>query len=119
VVTTGSEALARAIAAWNAGDHDRYLELYASEVVLHSGSMGEAVGIDAVRAMYQPVWDTYESRIEIDDLIGEADAVACRYRWIATERATGGSFTVPGITVLHFTGDRCTERWDLEGSAGP
>jgi hypothetical protein len=27
-----------------------------------------------------------------------------------------GEVVVPGVTIMHFTNGRCTERWDIEGT---
>jgi hypothetical protein len=34
----------------------------------------------------------------------------------AVDRTSGKPFTVPGVTIMHFSGDRVAERWDFEGS---
>ncbi|MGH2463674.1 MAG: nuclear transport factor 2 family protein [Candidatus Limnocylindria bacterium] len=111
---SSGKLLESAIAAWNRGDHDAYMELYHDDVVLHT-ARGELRGAASVRAMYDDVWAAYQSRLEIDDLIADDPRVACRYRWIASDKSSSKSFSVPGITILHFDSGQCVERWDLEG----
>jgi len=112
--SASGQLLESAIAAWNRGDHDAYMQLYHGDIVLHAGR-GELRGAAMVRAMYDAVWAAYDSQLEIDDLIADGARVACRYRWIASDKSSGKSFTVPGITILHFENGQCVERWDLEG----
>ena len=116
-MSEGLRALERAVTAWNESDRNQYLELYADDVVLHSGSMGESHGVREVKAKYRMVWSAYDSRLEVDELFSEGNSVACRYRWIATEKVSGKAFSVQGMTILHFAGEKCVERWDLEFKA--
>jgi hypothetical protein len=109
-VSEQTRALERAVAAWNEGDQPRYLALDAADAMLHSGSMGESRGVDDIRREYEMVWSRYDSRLELDDVFGDGDKVACRYRWIATKKLSGDAFTVPGVSIFHFAGGQCVER---------
>ncbi len=113
--TDNQDVLRRAIDYWNAGDLDGYLGLYASDVVLHSVPPGFPAGVEGVKKMYSGMWASYPgSTIEIEDLFGDGDKVACRYRVQATHQATREDVTFTGITILHFSGGRCAERWDFD-----
>ncbi len=104
--------LAQAIDDWNNDNLPEYLKLYDAGVVLH----GLSPGIDSVRAMYEGIWAAYPgSRLTLEDVVAEDDKVACRYTWRAKSADTGDVITMPGITILHFRGGRCVERWDFEG----
>ncbi len=110
--------LAEAIARWNNGDLDGYLQLYSPKVRL-SGYAGVEPGIDSVRTFYRALWDAFpRSRITIEDLIGSGDRIACRFVMSGRHDgafqglpATGREFTLPGITILRFEDGRCVERW--------
>jgi predicted ester cyclase len=107
--------LRRAIENWNAGNLDAYLELYAPNVVLHSVPPGFPAGVEGVKRMYQGMWSSYPgSTIQIEDLFGEGQSVACRYTVRATHEATGEQVTFIGMTILHFSDGKCVERWDMD-----
>lgn len=107
--------LQRAIENWNAGNLDAYLELYAPNVVLHSVPPDFPAGIQGVKKMYQGMWSSLPgSTIKIDDLLAEGDKVACRYTFQAKHPGTGEAITYHGITILHFSGGKCFERWDID-----
>lgn len=109
------EALQRAIDQWNRGNLDGYLELYAPEIVLHSVPPGFPAGVEGVKKMYSGMWSTYPgSTIQIDDLFGEGEKVACRYTVRASHHSSGGQVTFTGVTILHFADGRCVERWDID-----
>jgi predicted ester cyclase len=108
-----AQTLATAVAAWNRGDLDGYLELYDPEINLH----GLAPGIDNVRSMYRGMFAYYPgSQLTIDDVLVDADKLACRYTVRGTNRKSGEELVLPGVTIMHFRDDRVIERWDFEGS---
>ncbi len=105
--------LEAAVAHWNAGRLDDYLGLYSPDVRLH----GLQPGLDAVRAMYQEVWGAFPgSQLVLEDVIVEGERLACRYTWRARSAETGEPVETPGLTIMHFGGGRCSERWDFEGT---
>lgn len=109
------DVLRRAIDNWNAGSLDAYLELYATNVVLHSVPPDFPPGIEGVKKMYNGMWSSFPgSTIEIDDLFGEGDRVACRYTAHATHQATREQVVFRGITILQFSNGKCVERWDID-----
>lgn len=113
--TDNKAVLRRAIEEWNAGHLDSYLDLYASNVVLHSVPPGFPAGVEGVRKVYQGMWSAYPgSTIRIDDLFGDGAKVACRYTVQATHHATREDVTFEGITILHFSDGKCMERWDVD-----
>ncbi len=107
--------LRRAIEKWNEGNLDAYLELYAHSVVLHSVPEDFPAGVEGVRKMYEGMWSSYPgSLIQIDDLLGEGQKVACRYTVQAAHGDTHEEVTFAGITILHFADGKCVERWDFD-----
>ena len=110
--TENAQALERAVAAWNRGDLNVYLDLYDADVVLH----GLPRGIAGVRSMYEGVWRAYpNSSLTLDDVIVQGEKLACRYTWRATDPKTNEPFVTPGVTIMHFAAGKCRERWDFEG----
>ncbi len=114
----GIQALERARNHWNAGSLEGYLELYDEAAVLH-GYPGVGPGMPGIRGFYQGFWQAFPgSRLELDDVFASGDRVTCRFHVDGRHDgpfqglpATGRSFSVPGITILRFSGDRCVERW--------
>lgn len=113
-------ALSRAVEHWNAGDLERYLELYAPEIVMH-GIPGLPPGMAGVRGYYEALAVAFPgSRIELDDVMVEGEKVACRFRLCGRHDgpfqgvpASGRDVVISGITILGFRGERCVERWTV------
>lgn len=114
----GLAALTRARGEWNAGNLDGYLRLYRDDAVLH-GYPGVEPGIDSIRGFYTGFLTAFPgARLEFEDTFAVGDKVVCRF--IVKGRhagpfqglpATQREFSIPGITILRFEGDRCVERW--------
>lgn len=117
--------LERAISHWNRGDLDGYLRLYHPEVTLH-GYQGVEPGIAGVKQFYQGFWSAFPgSQIALDDMVVEGNRLACRFTLTARNDGsfmglppTGKAITLPGITILHFAGDQCIERWSQSDFLG-
>lgn len=106
-------ALLRAVENWNRGDLNAYMELYDENIVLHRVPH-DLTGKGAVQTSYEGMWRMFPgSRITLEDAITEGDKVACRYTVDAT-RADGRGISMFGVTILHFSKEKCVERWDLE-----
>ena len=113
VVHDNATALATAVAAWNRGDLDGYLELYDPQILLH----GLEPGIDSVRAMYRGMFAFYPgSQLTLEDVLVDGDRLACRYTVRGTNRKTREELVLPGVTIMHFRDGLVVERWDFEGT---
>ncbi len=116
-------ALERARQQWNAGNLEGYLQLYASDVVLH-GYAGVEPGLASVRQHYQAFWAAFPGvQLVFEDVFAIADRMACRFVVHATHHGpfqgippTGKQITVPGITILRFSEGKCVERWSQADS---
>lgn len=114
----GTAALQRAVARWNAGDLEGYLQLYAEDAVLH-GYAGVGPGLPNIRGFYQAFFAAFpNATLRLEDLIPAGDTVTCRFTVSGTHQgpfqglpATHRTFSVPGITILRFAGGKCVERW--------
>jgi steroid delta-isomerase-like uncharacterized protein len=110
-------ALERARTAWNAGDLDGYLELYAPDIELH-GYAPEPLGRDEVRAFYGGIFAAFPGcQLAFHEVLVDGDAATIRFTlhgrhdgpFLGVE-PTGRRIAVPGITVLHFRDGRCAIR---------
>jgi steroid delta-isomerase-like uncharacterized protein len=109
----------RAIAEWNKGDLDSYLQMYDPSVVIH-GIPGVEPGIESAKKFYQGFHRAFpDTQILLEDLFTRADKLACRFTVSGTHKAefmgipaTGKFIKVTGITILKFFAGKCTERWN-------
>jgi steroid delta-isomerase-like uncharacterized protein len=114
----GSSALQQAVARWNAGDLEGYLQLYADDAVLH-GYAGLGPGLANIRGFYQAFLAAFpDARLQLEDVIPAGDTVTCRFTLSGTHQgpfqglpATQRAFSIPGITILRFQAGKCVERW--------
>jgi predicted ester cyclase len=124
-MSTPQDALAAARASWNAGDLDGYLSLYDERIRLH-GYSPEAMDKDQVRGFYTAIFAAFDSpQLDFHEVLW--DGTACTIRFTMTGRhvgefmgvgATGVDIALPGITILHFDGDRVVERFSQADMLG-
>jgi steroid delta-isomerase-like uncharacterized protein len=123
-VQQNEAALMRAVQAWNAGDVDSYMELYADNIKLHAGTY-DFPDKKAVEGMYKEFHAaTSDLRLDIHETFGDGDRLAVRYtvNGIHTGELmgippTGREISMTGITIMHFEDGRVVERWDSDDSA--
>lgn len=116
-------ALMGAVDAWNAGDVDTYMQLYADDIKLHAGTH-DFPDKSAVESMYKAFHAaTSGLRLEIHETFGVDDKLAVRYTVRGTHSGelmgippSGGEISMTGITIMHFKGERVFERWDSDDS---
>jgi predicted ester cyclase len=118
-MSDNSIRLDAALAAWNAGDLDGYLELYDPEIRLH-GYTPEPMSKDEVRGFYAGLWASFPNpQLTIEDTIEAGDTIVLRF--VMTGRhdgdfngvpPTGVNIVLPGITILRFgAAGTVVERW--------
>ena len=122
---TPREALSAAKDSWNAGDLDGYLRLYDESIRLH-GYSPEPMDKTQVRAFYEGIFSAFGSaQLDFEEVLWEGDA--CTIRFTMTGRhvgefmgvpATGTEIALPGITILHFDGERVIERFSQADMLG-
>ena len=124
--TTDHEAaLLAAVARWNAADLDGYLQLYDEDIRLH-GYSPEPLDKPAVRDFYAGIFAAFPGcRLTIDETLTDGDRLCCRFTLTGRHDGdflgvpgTGTPITLPGITILHFRGGRCVERWSTADLLG-
>ena len=124
-MTAAQDTLAAAHASWNAGDLDGYLELYDDRIRLR-GYSPDSMGKAEVRGFYAATFAAFDSpQLEFHEVLW--DGAACTIRFTMTGRhvgefmgvpATGNDIALPGITILHFEGQRVVERFSQADMLG-
>lgn len=119
------QALSAALDRWNAGDLDGYLSLYDEGIRLH-GYSPEPMDKVQARAFYEQIFRAFGTpKLEFHEVLWDGEA--CTIRFTMTGRhvgefmgvpATGTSIALPGITILHFRGGRCVERFSQADMLG-
>jgi predicted ester cyclase len=119
-MSTQRDAFDRAVAAWNAGDLERYLELYDERIALH-GYSSEPLGKTEVREYYEAIFAALSHNVlEIHDVVEDEAQLGCRFTMHGTHTGelagvapTGRRIAQPGITILVFDGARVIERYSV------
>jgi hypothetical protein len=111
-----------AVAAWNAGDLDRYLTLYHDSIRLH-GYSPEPMGKAEVEAFYRMIFATLGGtdgavRLELGPIAEMSDRVALPFVMSGRHSgpfmgfpATGREFRMHGVTIMQFAAGKVVERW--------
>jgi predicted ester cyclase len=102
---------------------NNYFHLYSDDVIVH-GYQGIEPGLESVKQFYRAFWKVFpDARVVAQDLIGEGDKLVARYTITGTLHgdfmgvvAAGQRIELPGISILHFRGGRCFERWACSDS---
>lgn len=123
-VQQNEAALMRAVKAWNSGDVDSYMELYAESIRLHAGTY-DFPDKQAVDGMYKGFHAAMSDlRLDIHETFGDGERLAARYTVTGTHTGelmgippTGREISMTGITIMHFEDGRVVERWDSDDSA--
>lgn len=119
------DALSAAQSSWNAGDLDAYLALYDEGISLH-GYSPAPMDKTQVRAFYEAIFRAFDRpRLDFHETLWDGDA--CTVRFTMSGRhvgefmgvpPTGTDIVLPGITILHFEGDRVVERFSQADMLG-
>lgn len=125
-----ADRLVTAIARWNAGNLDGYLDLYDPAIRLH-GYSPEPMDKAAVTGFYQMLWASFPTapgqppRLEVIEPFGASAQMCCRFVMSGVHSgafmgvpATGRSILLSGITVLRFEAGRVVERWSSADMLG-
>lgn len=108
---------------WNRGDLSGYLSLYDDGIKLH-GYAPEPMGKAQVKAFYELVMASLGEdsggppALAFHEVLTDGDLYCCRFTMSGVHRgpflgvpATGRRYSIGGITVMRFAGDRVVERW--------
>ncbi|MGI5525286.1 ester cyclase [Micromonospora sp. CA-259024] len=116
---TNTDIVYRFVAAFNDRDPGAYDALVRSDVVDHHLPPGLPAGAEGVKLFVTGLWQTFDARIIVDDIVASEDLVACRWTFTGTHigdfngiAGTGRTFSVPIMTFDRFVGGRIAERWE-------
>jgi predicted ester cyclase len=121
---THRSVLRAAVDAFNApDDRQRYLDLYAPEVVLHGYPRG-VEGWEGARSFYTQLWAAFpDARLSVEDVIESDDELVARYSLSGVQArdfygtpVTGAETNIAGITWMRFDGPRVVEVWQASGT---
>jgi hypothetical protein len=123
-------AVERARQAWNRGDLTGYLSLYDEKIRLH-GYSPEPMGKAAVRSFYESITaalgesEREPPRLVFHEVMTDGDLYSCRFTMSGVHRgpfmgvpASGKPYTIDGITIMRFAGERVMERWSRADMLG-
>lgn len=102
---------------------DQYFRLYSDDIVLH-GYQGVEPGLESVKQFYQAFWEVFpDAQVTVQEVLEEADTLVARYVITGTQHKAfmgvpeaGQRIELPGISIMHFRGGRCFERWACSDS---
>jgi predicted ester cyclase len=117
-------ALKQAVAAFNdPSRRERYLDLYAPDVVLHGYPRG-VEGLAGARSFYSQLWAAFpDARLSVEETVANGDRIAARYRlsgiqardFYGSPVASGGT-ELEGMTLLHFRDGQVVAVWQTSGT---
>ncbi|MCW2605472.1 MAG: putative ester cyclase [Frankiales bacterium] len=113
--------ISRAVALLNQGDVRGYATaLYAPGARFHGFPEAFPPDRDGIIAFFTALIAAVpDAAITPRDMLVDGDKVAVRFALTGTHHGellgaagTGGALDVDGMTILHFEGESCTERWN-------
>lgn len=117
-------ALRAAVASFNdPAQRERYLDLYAEDVVLNGYPDGLA-GKAGARRFYSELWAAFPSaRLTVEQVIEQGDELAARYTLVGEQASeffgapsSGARATSEGIAWMRFSGGRAVEVWQTSAT---
>jgi steroid delta-isomerase-like uncharacterized protein len=94
-------------------------EVAAPDYIEHSPLPGQGTGIDGIRDRYTMLFNAFDFRFSVDDVIAEGDKVVLRWTQTGTHigplfgmPATGRSSRTTGIEIWRVADGRLAEHWD-------
>jgi predicted ester cyclase len=115
---------------WNDGDLDGYLDLYDDTVQLHGYApepMGKASVVDFYRGVASALSEPGRStpQLQFHEVLVDGDRYCCRFTMTGVHTGefmgvppTGRPYTLHGITIMRFSGERVVERWSTADFLG-
>jgi predicted ester cyclase len=95
----------------------------SDDIVLH-GYQGVEPGLESVKQFYNGFWAIFpDARVTVQELLEQGETLVARYVITGTQHhafrgvaAAGQRIELPGISILHFRGGQCFERWACSDS---
>jgi predicted ester cyclase len=115
------ELLMSALAKFNAGDIEGYLDVYDRAVIFHGYGRHLRPGIAGLREYYAGLRQGFpDMRITQEEMIAEDEKIARRYTFYGTHKGdywgvapTMKFVATEGQMILHFKNGKCIEVWQL------
>jgi predicted ester cyclase len=117
-------AVTQAVAAFNdPSNRERYLDLYAPDVVLHGYPRG-VEGLEGARSFYSQLWAAFpDARLSVEETVSSGDRLAARYTLSGIQAqdfygspVAGSGTKLEGMTLLHFRAGRVVAVWQASGT---
>jgi steroid delta-isomerase-like uncharacterized protein len=121
---TNEPSVRRAVAAFNDPDsRDRYLDLYAPDVILH-GYPVSVEGREGAHNFYSELWAAFpDAHLSLEETIAREDRLAARYTLTGIQAqdfygapVSSGAVKIEGMTWMHFRDGRVVEVWQMSGT---
>jgi steroid delta-isomerase-like uncharacterized protein len=104
----------------NRGRFEMIDDCFADDFVEHNPAPGQGSGRAGVKQRVQALREAFpDVKFVVDEIVGENDVVAARYRWEGTHSgtflgipATGRRVAVRGMDFYRFKNGRVSEHWD-------
>jgi predicted ester cyclase len=116
--------LRQAVAAFNdPSSRERYLDLYAPDVVLHGYPRG-IEGLEGARSFYSQLWAAFpDARLSVEETVASDDRLAARYTLSGIQAqdfygspVVSGGTKLEGMTLLHFRDGQVVAVWQASGT---
>ena len=108
---------------WNDGDLAGYLTLYDDSIALH-GYAPEPLDKPSVTGFYQMIWAALAEpgqsnpTLEFHEVLVDGNLYCCRFTMSGVQQgefmgapASAKPYSLAGIPIMRFVGDRVVERW--------
>jgi predicted ester cyclase len=115
---------------WNAGDLAGYLDLYDDRIQLH-GYSPAPMGKAEATGFYEMICATLAAEgrpnpvLDFHEVLVDGDLYCCRFTMSGVQGgefmgapASGRPYSLAGITIMRFDGDRVVERWSTADFLG-
>jgi predicted ester cyclase len=116
--------LRQAVAAFNdPSGRERYLDLFAPDVVLHGYPRG-IEGLEGARSFYSQLWAAFpDARLSVEETVASGDRLAARYTLSGIQvqdfygsPVVSGGTKLEGMTLLHFRDGQVVAVWQASGT---
>lgn len=119
------EAVQGAVGAFNAGDIDTYMGLYAASAVFHGYAPGP-ISFDEAKEFYAGLRAAFpDGELAADDVLQDGEKLCVRFHLSGTHQGdllgitpTGRQVVLTGQTILRFEGAKVVERWQAADMLG-
>lgn len=121
-MASNEEVLRKWVGIAAAGEFERIPEVWAADMTLHAGDLGEANGIDEMLALFGKVASAFpDMGVEIAQLVSEGDRIAALYWFTGTHEGdyfgvapTGKKMKVMAWGLYRIADEKIAEAWAFD-----